>query len=433
MTSADAPGRGALLRLWLGLSGIVAPVARWHLQQRVAWGKEDPLRVREKMGEPTLPRPSGPLVWLHAVGVGEVLALPALALAMQARRPGLHVLITSSSRSSAAALGPNLPAGVVHQFLPLDAAPFIRRFLDHWQPDLSVWAERDIWPALIEESFRRGIPLAIVNGRMNAASFRAKARAGALYRQLYGRFAYIGVQNPETRAHFLKLGVPAARLAVTGTLKAGAAPLADQPEARARIGAQLGDRPLWIAASSHPADEDMALAAQRLLLDQGKAPVLVIAPRDPGRADAIVAQATTAGFHVERIAPGNIVEQPADVLVLGEIGQLGLWYRLARAALVGGSVAPVGGHNPYEPARLDCAILHGPHIANFAEDYAAFHAADAARLVTDPPGLAAALCDPALAAMRPRAAEVASRGQAALGREAEKLLSLMAARLNRRD
>ncbi len=425
---ADGAGTGALLRAWLGLSRVIAPAARWHLQRRVARGKEDPARVQEKMGLPTLPRPEGPLVWMHAVGVGEVLALPALVTALRARAPGMSVLITSSSRTSAAALAPNLPEGALHQYLPLDAAPFIRSFLDHWRPNLSVWAERDVWPALIEATHRRGIPLALVNGRMNTASFQAKAKAGRLYRDLYVRFRHVGVQDTETAAHFRTLGVPEARIVVTGTLKAGADPLADQPEARAQVAAVLGGRRIWLAASTHPEDEPVVLAAQRLLPDRARR-TLVIAPRDPARAPAVAEAARVEGLDALVLGPGNAVERAAEVLVVAEIGQLGLWYRLAEAAFVGGSFG-IGGHNPYEPARLDCAILHAPNVVNFAEDYAAFHAADAAREVQDAETLAQALQDPDLAAQRPRAAAVAARGRAMVEAEAERLLSLALPRLH---
>ncbi len=193
---ADPAPTGLLLRAWLALSPWLAPLARRHLLRRLARGKEDPARFREKLGQPSLPRPDGPLIWMHAVGVGEVLALPGLVTAIRARRSDVQVLITSSSRTSAEALAPNLPDGARHQFLPLDSLPFVHRFLDHWRPDLSVWAERDIWPAMVAETARRGIPLVLINGRMNAASYRAKTRARGLFRDLYARFAAIGCRTP---------------------------------------------------------------------------------------------------------------------------------------------------------------------------------------------------------------------------------------------
>ncbi len=405
------------------LERLVPLLAPALLRRRLARGKEDPARMAEKLARPSLPRPAGRLVWLHAVGLGEVLVLPALAQALRARVPGLELLITSSSRSSAEAVAPQLGPGMRHQYLPFDCLPHARAFLDHWRPCLSVWAERDIWPALVVETHRRGIPLALVNGRMDAASARAKARARGFYAALYGRFAHIGAQEARTAAHFATLGVPAE---VTGRLKGGAAPLADAPEVRAANLARLDGRRLWLAASTHPGEEALACAAHARLLRDAPGAVLVIAPRQPARAPDAVAAAEGAGLSATIVAPdGHLPDPLPQVAVVARVGQMGLWYRLADAAFVGGSVAPVGGHNPFEPARLDCAILHGPNVANFAEDYAAFAAAGAARQITDADTLAAALASPDLPSLRPRAAAVAEAGRAALEAEANRLVTMM--------
>lgn len=403
------------LRAYLAASRCIGPLARRHLARRLARGREDAGRWREKMGEASLPRPAGPLIWCHAVGVGEVLALPALVAAVRRLRPEVSVLITSSSRTSALALAPNLPGpdqpgGAVHQFLPLDAAPFVRAFLDHWRPDLAVWAERDIWPGLVAECARRGVPQMLVNGRMDARSFTAKRRVRGLFAGLYSRMVSVGVQDAETAAHFAAFGV-GARVVVDGSLKSGAAALADLPDRRAGWQAALAGRFVWLAASSHAGDEAVAAQAHALLRRGVPGACLIVAPRDPGRADDVVAMLRGAGF------AAGLAGEPAgglDALVVPRIGEMGLWYRLARVALVGGSIATVGGHNPYEPARLGCAVLHGPHVANFAADYAAFHAAGAARLVRDAGELAAALADPAVLGMTGPALAVAGAGRAAL-------------------
>ena len=202
---ADPFAKGLVLRTYLAASHLVGPLGRWHLARRLARGKEDPARWREKLGVASVARPKGPVVWLHAVGVGEALALPGLARVLMAERPGLAVLITTSTRTSADALAAPLPPGCQHQFLPLDAAPFVARFLDHWQPDLAVWAERDIWPALVVATARRGVAQLLVNGRMSAGSYRAKVRAGGLYRDLYRIMASVGVQDTGSATHFAAL------------------------------------------------------------------------------------------------------------------------------------------------------------------------------------------------------------------------------------
>jgi len=421
---AERPPTGWALRAWLAATHLAGPAARRHLRGRLARGKEDPDRWHEKRGVPSAPRPDGPLVWLHAVGVGEVLALPGLARALMEERPGLAVLVTSSSRTSAEALAPNLPAGAVHQFLPLDIPRWRRRFLDHWRPDLSVWAERDLWPGFLADLSRRGIPTALVNARMDAASARDKARARGLFADLYARFALIETQDEATARHIAGFGVPAERIAVTGSLKTAAAPLADRPE-RAAVEAALAGRRLWLAASTHPGEEGIVAEAHRRVLAADPAACLILAPRNPADAPAAAATLARHGIDAEVLPPSNLPPRRAEALVLARIGQTGLWYRVAPVAFVGGSLDATGGHNPWEPARLDCAILHGPGVRNFEGDYAALQAAGAAREVTDAASLAAAVLDPATLAMRPRAAALAAANAGLPRAMARRLLALM--------
>lgn len=421
---AEAPRTGLTLRAYLALTALAAPVARRHLQARLGRGKEDAERWHEKRGVASAARPEGPLAWLHAVGVGEVLALPGLARALMAERPGLKVLITSSSRTSAEALAPNLPEGAIHQFLPLDIQRWRRRFLDHWRPDLAVFAERDLWPGFIREAHRRGIPLALVNARVNVASARAKSRARGLYGDLFSRFALIEAQDEATARALVALGAPEGRLAVTGSLKTAAAPLADRPE-RAKVETALAGRRLWLAASTHPGDETAVAEAHVMLLSRDPDACLILAPRDPGEAEAARRGLERRGIDAALLPEGNLPPRPAQAYVLARIGQLGLWYRVAPVAFVGGSLAEVGGHNPWEPARLDCAILHGPNTWNFAADYAALGEARAAREVRTAAELAEALADPDTLAMRHSAAALAARNAALPQQMARRLLRLM--------
>ena len=414
-----------LLRSYLAATAIAVPLARRHLVKRLARGKEDPARVTEKQGVASANRPNGILVWLHAVGVGEVLALPVLARALMDARPGLNVLITSSSRTSAEALTPNLPDGVIHQYLPLDVGPWRRRFLDHWKPDLSVWAERDLWPGFILECSRRGIPLALVNARMDKASFEKKSKAGGVYRELLSHFKIVEAQDPDTARNLEALGANEAQ--VTGSLKTASAPLADQPETRAKIEAFLEGRRTWLAASTHPDEEPFIAEAHRLLLDIDPDAVLVLAPRDPARAKAAADLLCASGIDAEVLPPDNIPARQAQCHVLARIGQLGVWYRVAPIAFVGGSLDRTGGHNPWEAARLDSAILHGPNTANFAADYTALQAIGATRQVADAPSMARALADPMTLSMRERAKDLAVKNSNLPGEMAERLLAVLEA------
>lgn len=374
-----SPRFGWALRAYLAASRLVPLLAPALLRRRLARGREDPARWREKLGEPGLPRPEGRLIWLHAVGLGEVLALRALIVALQAQDAGLSFLVTSSARSSAQVFAGNLPPRTQHQYLPLDAPAYLARFLAHWRPDLSVWAEQDIWPGAIAACVRQAVPLALVNARMDAASFEKRKRARGLYADLYSRFALVAAQDTASARHLGALG--AVSVAVTGTLKAAAPVLSARPDDLAQMRAAFAGRRVWVAASTHPEDEVVALRAQDGLAARDPRWLLVLVPRDPGRAAEIPGLRRSLAM-----LPG-----PEDSVYLADtFGELGLWYRLADAALIGGSFGPVQGHNPWEAVALGCPVLHGPNVAHFAADYAALGQAGAAVQV-GPDDLAGAL------------------------------------------
>jgi 3-deoxy-D-manno-octulosonic-acid transferase len=256
-------------------------------------------------------------------------------------------------------------------------------------------------------------------------SAQSKRKAGKFFAALYAKFRFIEAQDDESAAGFSGFGIPVENIRVTGTLKAGADALADQPDRRAALEKSLVGRPVWLAASTHAEDEAAVFEAHRQVLGACPDTCLVLAPRVPDRAGEILQQARALGFKAAIIPDGPPVFSGVQVAIVDRIGMLGLWYRIAERCFIGGSLAPGGGHNPYEPARLECAITHGPHIWNFADDYAAFHAAGAARVVQNGEDLAGALCDPALTGMRGNAARVAQRGRRAVARTAERLVALL--------
>jgi len=401
-----------MLRAYLGVVRMLGPLLPGYLRRRLKRGKEDPARWREKLGVAGLPRPEGPLIWLHAVGLGEVMALRGLIAALGRARPDVSFLVTSSARSSAQAFAANTPARTQHQFLPLDAPGPIAAFLDHWRPDLSIWAEQDLWPGAVVATGARGIPMALINARMNARAYAARFRYRSLYRDLYARFAHISAQDAATAGHLEALG--AVHVGIIGSLKAGAGPLADQPGDRAALAVVFAGRKLWCAASSHQGDEVVAMAAQAQLFVQDPAWLLIIAPRDPLRRGDIVAGCAGAGLGVAVRSTGGQPTTDDAVYLADSFGEMGLWYRLCRVALIGGGLGATGGHNPWEAAHLGCAILHGPNVSNFAADYAQFEGAGAATVISDAHSVVAALQHPSLPHQAHRATQLAQRGMAGL-------------------
>jgi len=393
-TKTSANIIGPMLRLVLAAGAALSPLAMPILKGRLKRGKEDPDRWREKLGEATLPRPQGPLVWLHGVGVGEVMALRGLIASLSVARPDLNFLVTSSARSSADVFAGNLPPRTRHQYLPLDFPRPVKTFLDHWQPDLTVWSDQEVWPRLAVTCARRSIPQALVAARITPASGRAKARFGKAYGDLYRLLATRHAQDKRTAQQLQTLMADDTQVIVSGSLKAAAEPLSCNPADLEAMNDRLKGRRIWCLASSHPGDETIAVKAHEALCETVPDALLIIVPRDPSRADQIAQTLADAGHDVPRRSAGAFPDPSQRYYLADTIGELGLWYRLADTALIGGTFSAIEGHNPWEPAALSCAILHGPQTANFAQDFKALSDANAARLTRTADDVFAALSDP---------------------------------------
>jgi 3-deoxy-D-manno-octulosonic-acid transferase len=398
------------LALWayLGLAALSGPAWRLVTALRARTGRDDPARVAEKHGRYALSRPAGPLVWFHAVSVGEAQALVTLLDRLTAARPDLQVLLTTHTRTSAQVLAARgLPPRVIHQFAPADYPGAVARFLDHWRPDAGVVAEADLWPWLLTRARARGMPLLLLNTHVTARRYRRRRRIAASNGALLRLFEAILVQDADSLTRYTELGAPAERMAVMGVLKAAAAPLPDRPEARAALAAQIGSRPVWLAASTRDLEEPQLMQAQALARAERPDLLLIIAPRQPQAADATEA-AARARFPAEAIARrsrGEAITPATAVYIADTIGEMGLWYRLAPVAYTGNSLPVPGttltGKNPFEAAALGVLILHGPHVGNFADAYARLQAAGGAVQVDGPEALARAVLaaqDPAFRA-----------------------------------
>jgi 3-deoxy-D-manno-octulosonic-acid transferase len=390
--------------------------------------------LAERRGEASLPRPDGPLVWVHGASVGEMLAVVPLIERIKARE--ISVLVTTGTVTSAALADQRLPAGVLHQFLPLDTPKFVNRFLDHWRPDMALFVESDLWPNLILTSSERKIPLIVVNGRVSERSFGRWRLAPGTIAALLGRFDLCLAQSPDNAQRFSRLG--AQRVTSTGNLKLDVpAPPADVPTLN-RFKALIGLRDVVAAASTHPGEETAVIAAHQRL--RAKIPTLltVIAPRHPARGESIAEIGKVAGLSVGLRSRGELPKRDVDVYIADTVGELGLVYRIAPIVFMGGSLATHGGQNPIEAIRLGAAVLHGPCVWNFAEIYSTLDKAHGAELVLDEEALTARLAawlgDPA-----GRAAVVATATETMdkLGGALERTLSaldpyLMQLRLNGR-
>ena len=401
----EPPPRSFLLRLYRAVSRRAGGVARHVLERRRREGKEDGERLGERMGIAGQLRPGGQLVWFHAASVGEAASLLELFRRLQQARPTLTCLVTTVTVTSAHFVAERLPENCVHQFVPLDVVPWVRRFLDHWRPDVAVWTESEIWPAILCETYDRGIPMLLINARISERSFRRWRMFGGVARALLARFERILAQDDLAAEQLQLLGAEPALVSVEGSLKEGAAPLPYDERERQRIARALAGRPVWLAASTHPGEEEIALAAHARARRALPMLALILAPRHPNRGDDLAGTLRGRGLAVAQRSKGEDILADTDVYLVDTLGEMGLWYRIAAVAFVGGSLVDVGGHNPFEPALLGCAILHGPHVRNFIDAYRRLAIAGAAALVRSEDDLAEAL----VATMAPdRAAEMAS-------------------------
>ncbi len=376
----------AVLGAYRAAGAIGSPLVRRHLKSRCAQGKEEAERLGERFGLAGLPRPQGPLVWLHAASVGESLSVLPLIERIREAFPDFAVLVTTGTVTSARLLAERLPPGAMHQYVPVDLRGAVRRFLDHWRPDVALWVESEFWPNLLLELDHRRIPRALVNARISAHSHAGWGRFRSVIERLLSGFDLCLAQSPEDGRRLLDFGAP--HVSVPGNLKFAAPPLPADEGQLAELEQAWGGRPRWLAASTHDGEES---AAGDVHVDLARAIpdiLTVIVPRHPERGGAIAASLRGKGRAVALRSADAQVDSGTQIYVADTLGELGLWFRLCKVVFVGGSLVPHGGQNPLEPARLGCAVIHGPHMTNFSRMTDELAAAGAAVSIADREGLA---------------------------------------------
>ena len=368
------------LEIYRLLSFLATPLAGPILSRRLKRGKEDAGRLEERRGLTRTARPAGPLVWLHGASVGEAASL--LPFVERIARSGGTALVTTGTVTSAALLAQRLPAGGLHQYAPLDSPLFMRRFLSHWRPDAALVAESELWPNMIVEIKRAGLPLAMVNGRMSERSFGRWKRMPRFIGALLSKFDLCLARSAQDGERLAALG--AQRVLVAGDIKFDAPALPADRRELAELAGLTSGRQIWIAASTHEGEEVIAADAHKRLSEVFPDALTLIAPRHPERGESILLRIEALGLDCALRSRGDAPGPRTAVYICDTIGELGLFYRLAGVVFLGKSFVGGGGQNPIEPARLACAILHGPMVGNFADAYAALDEAKGALLVASP-------------------------------------------------
>jgi 3-deoxy-D-manno-octulosonic-acid transferase len=364
-------------------------VARLALRRRLRRGKEDAARLSERMGEASRPRPAGKLVWVHAASVGESLSTLPVVDRVLALGDSVHVLVTTGTVTSAQLMAERLPARAFHQYIPVDCAPWVTAFLDHWRPDAALWTESELWPNLVTFTAAREIPMALINARLSDKSYRRWRRMPWVGARLVDAFSLIAAGSRASAERYSKLG---GRHVVTpGNIKLAAAPLPVDDMELVTMRSAVGGRPIWVAASTHPGEERFVADAHRLIRRRHQDLLTIIVPRHPERGAEVMEAVAADDVTLAQRSRDQRPAATTGIYVADTLGELGLFYRLAEVVFIGGTLVDKGGQNPIEPAMLDSAILHGTHVENFADIYAALDQAEAAFPVTDPVSLAAAV------------------------------------------
>ena len=263
------------------LTELGAPVISLYLRCRLWRGREEDARFNERLGLASKPRPSGNLVWCHAASVGEAMSVLSLVKALTEHYPGWHILLTTGTVTSARMLTAFLPPHVIHQYVPVDRWAYVARFMDHWRPDRVLWIESEVWPNLLTAIRERRIPAALLNGRMSAKSFQQWSWAKAWARELLEAFSLLLVQTEAERERFAALGARDVRCA--GNLKFAAEPLPVDDESLRQLKAQAGSRKVWLMASTHEGEDEIALNVHKMLHERWPDLLLILVPRHPAR------------------------------------------------------------------------------------------------------------------------------------------------------
>ncbi|MFK7765112.1 MAG: 3-deoxy-D-manno-octulosonic acid transferase [Roseobacter sp.] len=377
-----------LYQLYTAASVVLVPIFAWIETRKLRRAGFSVARAHEKLGHATEPRMgSGPLIWFHAASVGESMSVLALIAEIGRIVPRAQFLITSGTATSAQMIADRLPPRTVHQFAPLDSPGPVARFLDHWRPNGAVFVESELWPQMLRRTHETGARLILVNARLSTSSQAAWARRPKTAAFVLGSFDLILTQNDEMAEAMVAMHAPADRVARGINLKALSAPLTHDPAVLAPVRTALKGRPVWVAASTHKGEEEIVLGAHLSLRKSHPDLLLLLVPRHPTRSEEVARLIEQRGLSYKKRSDGALPDNCA-VYLADTLGELGNWYALTEAIFLGGSLKPIGGHNPYEVAQAGTGVISGTEVFNFSETYAEMTQNGAALLIADQSELA---------------------------------------------
>jgi 3-deoxy-D-manno-octulosonic-acid transferase len=367
------------LKLYRGVGSLIYPFSGPFLRARARKGKEDHERRGERYGYASWDRPDGPLVWLHAASVGESLAIMPLIKRMESF--GISLVLTTGTVTSASVARDRISERTIHQYVPMDMKRAVCRFLDHWQPDLAIFAESEIWPTTIQELAKRNIPQILVNARMSDRSNARWSKRPSLAHAIFGNLSQVLAQSEIDGERFRALGAP--WVSVVGNLKIDVGVPHADPASLAALKAAIGERPTWIAVSTHQGEEGSVAQVHKMLAQHEPDILTILVPRHPDRNGEVVAELQNQGVSFASRSAGQPITPQTDIYLGDTIGEMGLYLGLSDIAFMGKSLKSQGGQNPIEPVMTNTAILSGRYVQNFRDTYQALLEAGGARLVRD--------------------------------------------------
>lgn len=371
---------GFLHGLYRTLWRIGGPLLPAYLRRRARRGKEDPARLDERFGKPSRPRPPGSLVWVHCASVGESLSALPLVERLLEQSPGLHILFTTGTVTSATMLDKRLPTRAFHQYVPLDHPRYVDSFLTHWHPDAVFWLESEFWPNLLRGVKEAVIPAALLNARLSDRSFNSWKKRPGFIAPVLGSFSVCLAQDENVAMKLGQLGAP--RVSMPGNLKFAAPLLPDATEDRKALVEMIGSRPVILAAQTAPGEEVLLGRCLPNLKQPGQNPLLIIVPRHPERGPQIRQALGDLGLIVATRSGYETITKSTDVYLADTMGELGTFYRLEALVILGRSLVPgYGGSNLLEPARFGRCLIQGPWTENFTALNTLFNDAKASIIV----------------------------------------------------
>jgi 3-deoxy-D-manno-octulosonic-acid transferase len=380
-----------ILSLYRCIDVIGAPLISYYLARRKARGKEDLKRFPERFGHAAIHRPDGPLIWFHAASIGESLTLLPLIQRLKIDYSSMNFLLTTGTVSSATLMAERLPEGVIHQYIPIDRMVCVQRFLRHWKPDLVLWSESDFWPNFITGTARFNIPIILINGRISPKSFSRWQRFPGLISKILKCFTLCLGQTKADTARLKQLGAP--MTGCIGNLKFAVEPLPVEKNDLTTLAKNIDTRPTWFSASTHPGEEIILWKVHQRVQAEHPNLLTIIAPRHPMRGDQIASHLRKLGACTAQRSKFEPIKEDTNIYLADTMGEMGLFFRLCKLVFMGKSFVKKGGQNPLEAAKLNCTILHGPHMWNFQEIKEQLFERDGAIEVADEAALADALSD----------------------------------------